>query len=263
MRLPPGKYFGHQTVQRKTKGLCLTLCQYEANGKLPKHSHEHPGFFFLVAGDHFEEANCRSGVQPESSLLFHSHHSAHETEVGKKGMTGLNIAFNQTWLDEIESPKLRRRDGWLLERPLAKKRALQLLAGLEKSRDESLENFGIELLEMLDVCQGSQESEPPTWLRHVRDRIDADYMLPLSLTSLAIEASVHPVYLARAFRGRYGCTVTDYLHQTRILHALERVFTGMSLGEAAAECGFCDQSYLARIVRAKLGVSPSDLNWFR
>jgi AraC family transcriptional regulator len=230
---------------------------------LPRHSHENPGFFFLLSGDHFERSDRRAKVQPETSLMFHGHDSPHEDEVGPRGMTGLNIAFERRWLAESDIPELRHRDGWLLEKPRAKADALRLLAGLSKAPQSDIENLGVELIEMLHICQGPADKVAPRWLIKVRDRIESDYMQPISLTSLAQEVSVHPVYLARTFRKRYGCSLTSYLQQVRVLQAIARVSLGMSIGEAAVECGFCDQSYLARIVRSKLGVTPTALNWFQ
>jgi AraC family transcriptional regulator len=263
MRLKPGEYFGDQLVQRKTQGLCLTLCRYPGNRKLPRHSHVNPGFFFLLSGDHLETDERRAKMQPETSMIYHTGGAAHENDIGPKGMVGLNISFDPNWLHGSEMASLNQRSGWVLEKPLAKTHALRLLAGLSGAALADLDNTGVELLEMMGACQGSQDRMPPQWLRTARDIIDARYAGQLSLANVAHEVSVHPVYLARAFRKRYRCTFTSYLHHVRLLHAVALATEGMSLGQAAAECGFCDQGHLARVVRAKLGVTPSSLNWFK
>jgi AraC-like DNA-binding protein len=260
MKLAPGKYFGDQIAQRQAAGVCITLCRYGSNSKLPKHAHENPGFFFLLSGDHREASAAGDRIQPESSLLFHWRDSQHETEIGPRGMVGLNIAFNQSWLEKAQMPALTHRDGWILGKPLAKMGALRILGGINGT---DVGDEIIQLLDLLDTCQRRQDSRPPKWLVAVRERLESDYMTHLSFAQIADEIAVHPVYLARAFRTHYGCTATQYLHHIRMIRAIALVTSGMTLGEAAAECGFFDQAHLARITRAKLGVCPSALNWFK
>lgn len=262
MKLAPGRYFGEQLGQRASEGVCLTLSSYAPGSKLPKHSHQNPGFFLLLAGDHLERNGHGFKYQPETSLLFHQSDAPHETEVGPRGMTGLNIAFERDWLSLKDASSLGCRDGWLLQKPLAKVGALKLLAALgAKTFDVAGE--ALQLLDLISVCGTAAEKRPPSWLRKIRERLEEEFDRPLSLAALAADACVHPVYLARAFRLHYGCTITECLHHVRVLRAVAAVCAGMTIGDAAAEVGFCDQGYLARIVKTKLGVSPSALTWFR
>ncbi len=263
MRLKPGQYFGDQLVQRRTDGICLTLCRYRSGQKLPKHAHQNPGFFFLLSGDHYETYEGGAWIQPESSLLYHGYDSPHATDIGPKGMVGLNIAFDRKWIDDSHLPDVQSKNGWLLEKPIAKEHALRLLAGLSGAGTSDVENSGVELIGLIDGCQGSLDRKPPAWLKKVREKIDAEYKQQLSLTKCAIEVGVHPVYLARAFRKQFGCTFTSYLHQVRMLQVLSLAASGRTFGDAAAECGFCDQAYLSRVVKARLGLPPSALNWFK
>ncbi len=196
-------------------------------------------------------------------MIYHAAGTTHENDIGPAGMVGLNISFDPTWLDRSELPHLKHRSGWVLEKPLAKANALQMLAGLSGAGPVDLENASAELLELMDACQGAADPKPPLWLIRARERIEADFAEPLSLTCVAHEVGVHPVYLARSFRLHYRRSFTNYLHEVRVLKAIALASAGMTLGEAAAACGFCDQAYLSRIVRTRLGVSPSALNWFR
>ena len=261
--LEPGHYLVDSVAQRMSTSVCLTLCRYEANLRFPRHAHRNPGFFYLLAGDHLERNQRGEGIQRTCSLMYHESESPHETETGPKGMVGLNIAFDREWLECMDVATIPEHDGWVLEKPLAKRLALSILIQLSLGDQQKIESSGLELLALMAACRGSQEHRPPRWLRGVRTRIEGDFSQPLSLTDLAREVAVHPVYLARAFRKAYGCTVTDYLQQVRIFEAVSRISSGMTIGEAAAECGFCDQAYLARVAKAKFGSHLSALNWFR
>lgn len=196
-------------------------------------------------------------------MIYHAAGAAHENDIGPAGMVGLNISFDLKWLEKSELPNLTDRSGWVLEKPLAKANALHLLAGLSGAANSDIENVSTELLELMDSCKGAHDRVPPGWLKRARERIESEYAEQLSLTAVARDVGVHPVYLARAFRLHYRRSFTSYLQEVRVLKAIALASAGMSLGEAAAACGFCDQAYLSRIVRARFGVTPSELNWFR
>jgi len=164
MRLNAGQYFGDRVVQRKTDGLCLTLCRYAPNQKLPRHVHENPGFFFLLSGDHLETDDRRSKLQTESSMIYHAQESPHENVIGPRGMMGLNISFDRHWLAANGLEDLRHRSGWSLEKPKSKGDALHLLAGLAQRAGVELETIAVELLEMMDTCQNAHDRLPPKWL---------------------------------------------------------------------------------------------------
>jgi len=263
LKLDPGKYFGDQLAQRSTPGVLLTLCRYRPEQALPNHVHSLPGFFFLIAGDHREANQHGDRAQPETTLIYHEHNDPHETTIGPLGMTGLNIAFQHEWLFENEAPSILDKSGYMLGRPIARTLALKLLTGLLIQPDCQLESTALELIASMWECGRQLEAHPPTWLRAARQTIEEDFSEALSLSSLARAASVHPVYLARTFRMHYGCSVTDYIHQVRLAHAFGKILDGQSIGEAAAECGFYDHAYLTKLARARFGIAPSELNWFR
>lgn len=263
VKLAPGHYFGDSLTQRWTTGVCLTLCQYEANTRLPMHTHSNPGFFLLISGDHLEINPRRERLQPTSSMIYHEEDCPHENVIGPRGMVGLNISLDRNWLKGLEINSGRERDGWSLEKPVAKRTALSVLAQLALGDHQYIENAGLELLELMFGCQGALDPRPPKWLKDVRSRIEHGFQGELLLTQMAREVGVHPVYLARAFRKSYSCTFTEYVNQVRLFEALSRIYQGMTIGDAAAECGFCDQAYLARVAKSRLGVSPSRINWFR
>ena len=99
----------------------------------------------------------------------------------------------------------------------------------------------------------------PKWLDVVRERLHDEHRQPLRLHTLARDAGVHPVYLARAFRQQFGCSPGGYLRQRRIDRACtELAETERSISVIAVDAGFASPSHFATAFRAAMGVSPRD-----
>jgi AraC family transcriptional regulator len=81
---------------------------------------------------------------------------------------------------------------------------------------------------------------------------------------VALDAGVHPVSLARAFRHHYGCTVGEYIRRLRIRYACDRLLgSDDSLVEIAYAAGFSHQAHLSRTFKRTLGLSPSQFRRLR
>jgi AraC-like DNA-binding protein len=96
------------------------------------------------------------------------------------------------------------------------------------------------------------------WLEPVRERLHASLSERPSLDELAASAGVHPVYLARSFRHRYGLSIGEYLRRVRLdWAAAQLAATEMPLAVLAAEAGFADQSYFTRAFKSHAGLTPA------
>jgi AraC family transcriptional regulator len=81
---------------------------------------------------------------------------------------------------------------------------------------------------------------------------------PPCLTTIARAVGRHPVYVARAFRETFGCTIGAYVRRGRIQRAQAAlVASGESLAQVAARFGFCDQSHFSKAFRRETGMSPA------
>ncbi len=81
---------------------------------------------------------------------------------------------------------------------------------------------------------------------------------PLSVSLLAEQAQLNPVYFCSLFRKSMGTTVNQFIRHIRINHAemlLEE--GGYSITEIAERCGFGDVFYFSRIFKQQKGVPPS------
>jgi AraC family transcriptional regulator len=95
-------------------------------------------------------------------------------------------------------------------------------------------------------------------LRRVRE-----YMLErmhghLGVEELAAVAGLSPVYFARQFKLRIGCSPHRYLRSLRVKRAKELLgYDYMSIAEIALNCGLCHQEHMTRVFRAQCGTTPA------
>jgi len=106
-----------------------------------------------------------------------------------------------------------------------------------------------------DVLAGPRsrmDAAPPGWLLSARDRmIEED----ASIADLAAATGVHRVYFSRAFARTFGEPPTVYRRRLRALRAAAAAIDGDSPASSAYECGFADQSHMARELRDITGAS--------
>jgi AraC-like DNA-binding protein len=178
-------------------------------------------------------------------------------------MLGLNIEFDEDWLSRHE---LCERDlgGY---RPLnavwSRLAVLQLLATAfhdDTQADADLETKTVELLEPLVRAVGREQLSCPAWLRRAETFIHDAYRSPIRLRTVAEEVGVHPVHLARVFRRRHGCSMSEYLRALRLVEAGRLILRqGHTIAEAAHEAGFADQAHLCRCFSGEFGFTPKTL----
>lgn|SRR5262245_32023688 len=99
----------------------------------------------------------------------------------------------------------------------------------------------------------------PKWVSEVRTFLEQRFSDRLSLSEVAAYAGVHPVYLARAFRAHYGCSIGEYLTRCRLEHSLDLMTNSeLSLSQIAITSGFYDQGHFSNKFKKHHGMSPSE-----
>jgi AraC family transcriptional regulator len=80
----------------------------------------------------------------------------------------------------------------------------------------------------------------------------------LGVENLATAAGLSPVYFARQFKLRTGCSPHRYLRSLRVKRAKELLGNDyMSIAEIALNCRFCHQEHMTRVFRAECGTTPA------
>jgi AraC-like DNA-binding protein len=89
-----------------------------------------------------------------------------------------------------------------------------------------------------------------------REFLDANLHRTVASAELEAAAGLDRFETARAFRRRFGTSPHRYLTMRRLGRARALIRSGETLAEAAAECGFADQSHMTRQFRAAFGMPP-------
>ena len=175
----------------------------------------------------------------------------------------LNVEIQPSLLglagDKAREPA-RDLDGGVLVWLLARLRRVSSAADPDEACEA--ESLGFELLGAAFRGPGESRADPP-WLARVVERLRDDVPERPSVSSLAAEAGVHPVHLARVFRRSRGETIASYVRRIRVQRAA-RLLAGRNqafenIAAIAAGAGFADQSHMTRAFRRVTGTTPAML----
>lgn len=86
--------------------------------------------------------------------------------------------------------------------------------------------------------------------------LDANYARQIDLAALAKAAGIPRIRLLRAMKRETGMTPHAWLVDRRVRAARRMLAEGEAPAAVALACGFCDQSHLNRVFKARIGVSP-------
>ncbi len=103
----------------------------------------------------------------------------------------------------------------------------------------------------------SRVGDEPRTVARMRDFLEAHFESPINLQQLADIAGVSRHHALRTFRRTAGLTPHAYLTNVRVRRAEGLLRSGMPPAKVAAACGFCDQSHLNRVFKARRGVTPA------
>jgi AraC family transcriptional regulator len=180
----------------------------------------------------------------------------HDIEFLAAGARCFLLTFHATLSDDAPLPTARR---FLNAEPV-----LPFVERLRESSERS--GAGDELLVLEILARAAlpenvaRRGAPPAWLTRIRAALDDQPFDPPATHMLAAEAGRHPVYVARAFRAWFGCSLASYARLLRLDHAIRMTLeTNETLASIAARAGFADQSHLHRAIRRRTGVTPRAL----
>ncbi|WP_019638012.1 helix-turn-helix transcriptional regulator [Paenibacillus fonticola] len=87
--------------------------------------------------------------------------------------------------------------------------------------------------------------------KHLYDKI--------SLADLAQKAALHPHYLSGLFKKEVGCSLRDYIQQTKIEEARSLLMlTDQPISEISTLLNYHDQSYFSKIFKKFTGITPNE-----
>lgn len=89
-----------------------------------------------------------------------------------------------------------------------------------------------------------------------REIIDARFAEEIGLADLACAVGLSRAHLIRAFKAETGLSPHAWQVDRRFRAACRLLAAGEAPAEVAATVGFCDQSHLNRVFKARMGVTP-------
>lgn len=96
-------------------------------------------------------------------------------------------------------------------------------------------------------------------IRKAINTVDFNLQKPLALSIIAKECNANASYLSAQFKREKGMTVTDYINQKRLEHAVQLLSRpGVYIQQAAEKSGFLDVNYFSRIFKRRYGITPRE-----
>jgi AraC family transcriptional regulator len=259
--LRPGWHFGTAARSVRLGRFILSETRYAGDLRTPWHAHEAPAFCLVLSGRYVQSFRRHEVVYRPSTVVFRPPGAEHADRVAPAGAACFIVEPDPTWLADSGLDRLNGehaldhagcRARWLAEHALAEFR------GPDGATPLALEGLvlalGAEFARIPDPASGPR---CPGWLSRTRESLDASFTSRITLSALAAEAGVHPVYLAAAFRRAFGVSVGGYVRARRVEAArLALCDPGRPIAEIALSLGFTSQSHFTRVFREHSGQTP-------
>ena len=222
--------------------------------RLRKHAHE-CGHICVVLDGGFVEREKHGWRDVGAGTVRVSGGASHDIDFSPNGATCFVMEFDapielppsaRFFENDLQLVHIARRIGSTSERNQPADKVL-------------VDDLTTEFLAQISRRLNGRSGSPPPWLERTRSLIH-DTAGAATVESLAREAGVHRVHLARTFRDHYGVAVTRYARSVRVQSALSLLASSpLPLSRLAAESGYADQSHLTREIRAATGTTPGAL----
>ena len=231
---------------------------YAPNCHFPEHEDRYSRLSIILNGKLKETVGKVDEYATTASMVYKPKDVKHSNLFGPKGARIISIAFNDDQLLQDYRPAASNYWHWyhqFTHAPLA----YSLLNTLwQETSIDAIEDCTFDLI--ANIHPSSKSISPlynPSWLNKVVEYIHDDYSGNLRVKDLAAEVNVHPVYLSRVFRRKFGQSVKEYIHDVRIQHTVEKlVDTEIPIVQVALDHGFADQSHLNRVFKSRMGTTP-------
>lgn len=222
---------------------------YGPGTRFTPHAHERANITLILRG-HLEETVARDIVHSSSySLVIKPAGTVHANRFGPQGAHTFLIEPSSRWDGQM------RQWRWFHGGPVAAA-GIRLFRAC-RDNAPNVDDLLIDLLEVSDAPSG-RRGHVSIWLDRVRNRIHDEFPARVPVETLAGELGVHPVYLARAFRARFGCSITEYAQRLRVHAAADHIASSAApLAQVALHVGCADQPHLCRVFKRDTGVSPA------
>ncbi|WP_074406569.1 helix-turn-helix domain-containing protein [Aquimarina megaterium] len=258
-QLKSGQHFGTNRKKIHLKGIILNEAVCDPNMDVPWHYHENAYFYYLLEGQ-LKEVNKKKSIDcSRGTLLFHNWQDAHYNASFKENTRFFHVELERNWFEkhhlksnyiegsiQYNSPSLKSIFNNIYTESLIKDNVTHI------SVEGLLLNAFSEILRNPD----NKKTTPP-WVERVKEIIHTEDTENISLTWLANEVNIHPVYLSKQFSKYFHTNLGEYLRNVKIERAITLLNIGsLSNAQIAYKCGFSDESHFIRIFKRKYNITP-------
>jgi len=257
-----GQFFGRYAHRRQVGALALAdLAPTVPEHEVHTHTHDDAHFLLLLGGTYLSSAQGMPQACVQPTLVLNPPGTTHRDCFQGDGEGGRFFTLSLTAADWQAVADVQSLPAHALRLPAsALVPAFRLWREMPQWDDASALVAEAETQALLaEAAFGARLAldQGPAWLARARERLQDDSDQRPSLEELAAHAGVHPVYFARAFRQRYGCSPGEFLRRCRLERALGMLAdAALPLAQVAARCGFSDQAHFSHAFRRLHGLSP-------
>jgi AraC family transcriptional regulator len=227
----------------------------------PRHSHDYDCIGFLISGRGTAEFGSRSWTVQPGCLNVIPRGVQHAERLTTREVRWCAIEI-PALLDDFSAEARRAFDRpYQIKGGAAAAIAVRIYREIQLADNAStlaLHGLGLELLATLARMAG-----PPSdggrrgWIARAEDYLRANFLEPITLDELAVEAGVHPTHLARVFRRKFGVSMGQFVRGLRIEHAARLLAEeDLPLSQVSESSGFSDQAHFTRVFKQHVGMTP-------
>ena len=259
MKYPPTRVPAPVARAKTIGGFTMSETHYAGGSTLRKHSHEYACFVVALEGTFQDSCGRADRTVAPGTVILRPPGDPHWNRFSAAGGRCLNVELAPQWLARVRTQTRALDTSSVFSGPSFGLLGLRLYEELRHDDEASplaVESIALGLLADADRAL-RRSSAPPPWLLRARDLVQERMSERLTLSAIAAEVGVHPIYLASAFQRFFGESVGGYLRQVRIADACRRLReTEMSLADIALAAGFADQSHFGRTFKRVMHATP-------
>lgn len=265
-RLRPGALHGHVTKSLAVADFILTEAAFDPHSRLPRHAHENSYFCFSLQGVYTERYGKREVVCRPSALTFRPSSQSHEALVHNADTRVFVLEISPHWIERLRADSLTLESAFEFYGGTVTRLGARLNREFHKTDSAAklaIEGLALELLAEAARQPSYGIGTTPAWLRQAREMLIEHFSETLKLTQIAAKVGVHPVYLAAAFRQKFGVTIGEFVRKLRIEHACAELNKeDLPLSAIALQAGFADQSHFSKVFKSYVGMTPREYRTF-
>jgi AraC-like DNA-binding protein len=248
---------GAVVEHRRLAGAHVSRIMHPPGQRIEAHGHEWPVLALYRLGGYREVADDGAAIDLDGpSVVFQPANAVHADAIGERGLETLSMTFDPAWLEPDARRALPLRTQWRLGGAAAAAARALARAWLAPAADDACVRAATSRFIETFVLRREMRP-PPNWGVQVASTLDAGAR---STAALAHALSLHPAWLARAYRAWRGEGMAETVRRRRVERAMLALRDSASpLADIALAFGFCDQSHMSRAFRAVLGRTPLEV----